>query len=84
VDRILGLLSATMGQPDQAAGHFTDAFDICRRVRYLVELAWVLYERAESLGRRGGEVALLIEESATLAATRRLAPLPERVAALRR
>ena len=40
VDRLLGILSQTMGNFDQAAEHFEDALTYCRNAGYKPELAW--------------------------------------------
>ena len=49
VDRILGLLSAFMGNLDQAASHFEDALAFCRKAGYRPELAWTCHDYAEAL-----------------------------------
>jgi len=61
VDRLLGLLSQTMGNLDQAIVHFEDALAFCRKAGYRPELAWtccdyadLLLERASKEPGRGG------------------------------
>ena len=49
LDRVLGLLSATMGQFDQATVHFEDALTFCRKAGYLPELAWTYCDYADCL-----------------------------------
>ena len=39
VDRLLGLLSQTMGELDQAAAHFEESLSFCRNAGYRPELA---------------------------------------------
>ena len=38
-DRLLDLLSQTMGDSDQAGAHFEDALTFCRKAGYRPELA---------------------------------------------
>ena len=38
-DRLLGLLSHTIGELDQAVAHFEDALTFCRKAGYRPELA---------------------------------------------
>ena len=49
VDRLLGLLSQTMGNLDQATGHFEDALASCRKAGYRPELAWTCCDYADLL-----------------------------------
>ena len=51
-DRLLGLLSVTMGQLDQAMGHFDDALAFCRNGGYGPELAWTCCDYADALLQR--------------------------------
>ena len=67
-DRVLGLLSHTMGTPDQAMAHFEDAVTFCRSAGYRPELAWaccdyadMLLERNDGGGRR--KATTLLDES---------------------
>jgi len=87
VDRILGLLSSTLGDLDVADTHFEQAIAGCRQGGYVLDLAWALYERADVLTKQGGEharqVGALLDESLTLAQELGLRPLAERVKALR-
>ena len=51
-DRLLGLLSHTMGDHDRAAGHFEDNLKFCkfcRKAGYRPELAWSLSDYANLL-----------------------------------
>ena len=54
VDRLLGLLSQTMGNLDQAASHFGDALTFCRKAGYRPELAWTCCDYADALSERDG------------------------------
>ena len=51
-DRVLGLLSHTMGKPDQATAHFEDALAFCRQAAYKSELAWTCCDYADLLLQR--------------------------------
>ncbi len=48
-DRLLGLLSVTMGNLAQATAHFEDALTFCRNAGYRPELAWTCCDYAEML-----------------------------------
>ena len=47
-DRLLGLLSRTMGNLDQAVGHFEDALAFCRKEGCRPELAWTCCDYADT------------------------------------
>ena len=49
LDRLLGLLAQTIGNLDQAAAHFEDSLDFCRKAGYRPELAWTCHDYAEAL-----------------------------------
>ena len=49
IDRLLGLLAHTMGNPDDAAAHFEDALAFCRKAGYRPELAWTCCDYADTL-----------------------------------
>ena len=49
VDRLLGLLSQTMGNLDQAMAHFQEALTFCRKAGYRPELAWSCCDYADAL-----------------------------------
>jgi tetratricopeptide (TPR) repeat protein len=53
VDRLLGLLSATAGDVDEATVHFENGLAFCRRAGYLPEHAWTASDLAETLRSRG-------------------------------
>ena len=84
VDRLLGLLSQTMGNVDQAAAHFEDALAFCRKAGYRPELAWTCCDCAEMLlerdadGDRAKAISLL-DESLAISSELGMRPLMERV-----
>ncbi len=49
VDRLLGLLSQTMGELDQATVHFEEALAFCRKARYRPELARTCCDYADAM-----------------------------------
>ena len=94
VDRLLGLLSQTMGDMGQAADHFEDALAFCRKAGYRPELAWSCCDYADCLlvgghgpstgsGRTDGgdraKAILLLDESLAIATELGMRPLVERV-----
>ena len=92
-DRLLGLLSQTMGELDQAAVHFGGALAFCRRAGYRPELAWsccdyadMLLDPSRSTGRTGGEdrakTRSLLDEALAVSSDLGMRPLMERVGAL--
>ncbi|MBQ09955.1 MAG: hypothetical protein CMJ45_00190 [Planctomyces sp.] len=84
VDRLLGLLSQTMGNSDQATAHFEDALALCRKAGYRPELAWTCCDYADMLkerdadGDRARAIALL-DESLAISSELGMRPLMERV-----
>jgi hypothetical protein len=48
-DRLLGLLAATMGLPEEAGAHFEDALAFCRDRGLRPEYAWACLDYAELL-----------------------------------
>ena len=48
VDRLLGLLSHTMPNLDQATAHFEDALNFCHKAAYRPELAWTRCDYADT------------------------------------
>ena len=86
IDRLLGLLSQTLENPDQAATHFKDALAFCRKAGYRPELAWACCDYADTLLARNGEgdiakAASLLDESLAIATELGMRPLIERVIA---
>jgi len=87
VDRLLGLLSGTMRDYDQASEHFEAARAFCLAAGYRPELAWTSCDHAETLLERNnaGEQAKamsLLDESLALSSELGMQPLAERVRTL--
>ena len=83
-DRLLGLLSQTMGNSDQAASHFEDALAFCRMGGYRPELAWACCDYADMLQERDGEedrakAISLLDEALAISSALGMRPLIERV-----
>ena len=83
-DRVLGLMSQTMGNMDQATGHFEDALAFCRQAGYRPELAWTCCDYADMLRERDGEgdrtkAIALLDESLAISSELGMRPLMERV-----
>ena len=84
VDRVLGLLSHTMGNLDQAATHFEDALAFCRKAGFRPELAWTGCDYADMLQERDGDgdrakAISLLDESLAISSELGMRPLMERV-----
>ena len=84
VDRLLGLLSQTMGDLDQAATHFEEALSFCRNAGYRPELAWTCCDYADALseGNATGDrtkAKVLLDESLAISTELGMRPLMERV-----
>ena len=85
-DRLLGLLSQTTRNLDQAADHFEDALTFCRKAGYRPELAWTCCDYADMLrdrdGPKDGEYAIaMLGESLAISTEMGMRPLMERVLA---
>ena len=91
-DRMLGLLTHTMGNLDSAAEHFEDSLAFCRKAGYRTELAWTCCDYADTLLERhsstGSEPAdsadyekamSLLDESLSISSELGMRPLMERV-----
>jgi class 3 adenylate cyclase/tetratricopeptide (TPR) repeat protein len=86
VDHLLGLLSQTMGDLDQAKAHFEDALAFCRKAGYRPELAWTCCDYADILLDRDDEgdrakAMSLLDESLAISSELGMRPLMERVLA---
>ncbi len=87
VDRLLGLLSRTIGNLNLASDHFEDALAFCRKAGYRPELAWSCHDYAEALLQSSSTSDLakalsLLEESLAIATDLGMRPLMERVVAM--
>jgi len=88
VDRLLGLLSQTMGNLDQSTDHFEDALSFCRKAGYRPELAWTCHNYADTLLQRNdpddrAKATALLDESLVISSELGMRPLMGRVAGLR-
>jgi tetratricopeptide (TPR) repeat protein len=84
MDRLLGLLSQTMGNLDQAMDHFDDSLAFCRKAGYRPELAWTCCDYADTLLQRGDtgdreKATSLLDESLAISSELGMRPLMERV-----
>ncbi|PKB63658.1 MAG: hypothetical protein BZY80_06220 [SAR202 cluster bacterium Io17-Chloro-G2] len=83
-DRLLGLLSQTMGDLNRASTHFDDAVASCRNAGYRPELAWSCCDYADMLQDRNGDgdrakAMALLDESLAISSELGMRPLMERV-----
>ncbi len=83
-DRLLGLLSQTVGNLDQAVAHFEDALALCRKAGYRPELAWTCCDYADTLFQRNEsgdrpKAMSLLDESLAISSELGMRPLMERV-----
>jgi DNA-binding CsgD family transcriptional regulator len=88
IDRVLGLLSQTMGKTDDAVVHFEESLEFCREAGYRPELAWACHDYANMLIQRNvsGDLSKareLLDESHQIASDLGMEPLNEKVTALR-
>ncbi|MCH7712060.1 MAG: AAA family ATPase [Chloroflexi bacterium] len=84
VDRVLGLLSHTMGNLDQAEAHFDDALAFCRKAGFRPELAWSCCDYADMLLERNNDgdqakAMSLMDDSLSISRELGMRPLMERV-----
>ena len=84
VDRVLGLLSRTIGNLDLAAAHFEKAIAFCRKGGFRPELAWTCCDYAEMLLERNDDddqtkARSLLDESLAISSELGMRPLMERV-----
>jgi ATP/maltotriose-dependent transcriptional regulator MalT len=83
-DRLLGLLTQTMGNLGKVTEHFEAALAFCRRAGYRPELAWSLCDYADVLLQRNQpngqiEARSLLEEAFTISGDLGMKPLMGRV-----
>jgi DNA-binding CsgD family transcriptional regulator/tetratricopeptide (TPR) repeat protein len=83
VDRLLGLLSQTMGNLDQAATHFEEALSFCRKSGCRPELAWTCCDYAGVLsdGKGPGDrtkIVTLLDEALAISTELGMRPLMDR------
>ncbi len=83
-DRVLGLLSVTLGWLDQASAHFEDALAFNRRAGYRPDLAWTCCDYADTLLQRNEpgdreKAMTLLDESLAISSELGMRPLMERV-----
>ena len=83
-DRVLGLLSHTIGNYDQAAAHFEDSLTFCRKAGFGPEVAWTCCDYADTVLQRNNEndrakANVLLEESLAISTELGMRPLMERV-----
>ena len=84
IDRLLGILSQTMGDLAQAAAHYEDALAFCRKAGLRPELAWTCCDYSDVLRERDGpgdkeKAVSLLEESLAISSELGMRPLIERV-----
>ena len=84
VDRLLGLLSQTMGDLGQAIAHLEDALAFCRKAGYRPELAWDCGDYADMLRQRDAQgdrakAITLLDEALAVSSELGMRPLMERV-----
>ena len=84
VDRLLGLLSHTMGELEQATGHFEESLAFCREAGFRPDLAWTCCDYADLLKERDAEgdrakAISLLDQSLAISSELGIRPLMERV-----
>lgn len=84
-DRVLGLLSQTMGDQEGAVSHFEDAVELSKRAGHRPELAWTCRDYGSALMQRGlpddrSHAEALLDESAAIAQDLGMKPLSQFVA----
>ena len=92
IERLLGLLSHTVGALNRAAEHFEDALALCRNAGFRPELAWTCCDYADTLLQRAltssapteseehrRKAMTLLEESLAISSELGMRPLMKRV-----
>ena len=87
-DRLLGLVASTMGQWENAAGHFEGALAFCRSHGLHPDVAWSCHDYAEMLLKRNSvgdrrRANELLDEALYIGRELGMRPLMERVLARR-
>jgi tetratricopeptide (TPR) repeat protein len=83
-DRMLGILTKTMGQYEDATRHFEDAVAFCKKAGYRPELAWSLHDYAVMLLDHDEpddqqKATSMLDESLQISTDLGMRPLMERV-----
>ncbi len=89
LDRLLGLLAVTFGRLESALVHFEHGLAFCDRAGYRPEFAWIAFDYADALRKRGGpedkrKATKLQEASLAIADDLGMRPLTERILAQRK
>jgi len=94
-DRLLDLLSYTMGDLEQATTHFEDTLTFCRNTRYMPTLTWTCCDYADTMLQRAltssaqahpadrEQAMSLLDESLAISTEFGIRPLMQRVLSLR-
>ena len=94
-DRLLGLLSYTKGDLEQAKTHFEDTLTFCRNTGYMPTLAWTCCDYADTLVQRTStssaqahpaareQAMCLLDEFLAISTELGMRPLMQRVLSLR-
>ena len=86
-DRVLGLLSGSVGELEQASDHFQVALSFCQKAGYRPEVAWTCCDYADLLlngigdGGRSKAISML-DEAMVISSELGMRPLMDRVLAL--
>ncbi|MCI0799262.1 MAG: AAA family ATPase, partial [Chloroflexi bacterium] len=83
--RVLGLLSQTLGDLNQATAYFEESLAYCRKAGYRPELAWTCCDYADALQERNnpddrGKAKAHLDEALVISSELGMRPLMERVA----
>ncbi len=85
LDRLLGLLAQTMGNPDAAGVHFEDAVAFCLKAGYRPELAWSYldYATLRQIQSEREEAFRLLDEALAISTELGMRPLMDKANILR-
>ena len=83
-DRLLGMLTQTMGNPHQAKTQLEDSLAFCRKAGYRPELAWTCCDYADMLKERAGggdceKAVVMPDESLAISSALGMCSLTDRV-----